>query len=165
MVGRLRDWFRVLHDNGNHKRLKLQKPEKNSESFRTSFRRETTQTTASKNNKNSNRSSRSYSQQSSKSGRHLFVRTLWGGCSLAWTPTSTCSWTNQRSRASTWTGTSRAPMPSSSPATFTSTKCSPAPSGARASRGTQVRCPSTRPQMTARLKGPVKTIWPDLFLV
>lgn len=35
VVGRLRDWFRVLHENGNHKRLKLQKPEKNSESFRT----------------------------------------------------------------------------------------------------------------------------------
>lgn len=28
-VGRLRDWFRVLHENGNHKRAKMQKPEKN----------------------------------------------------------------------------------------------------------------------------------------
>lgn len=37
VVGRLRDWFRVLHENGNHKRLKLQKPEKNSESFRMFF--------------------------------------------------------------------------------------------------------------------------------
>ncbi len=32
VVSRLRDWFRVLHENGNHKRVKLQKPEKNSES-------------------------------------------------------------------------------------------------------------------------------------
>lgn len=32
VVSRLRDWFRVLHDNGNHKRVKIQKPEKNSES-------------------------------------------------------------------------------------------------------------------------------------
>lgn len=30
VVSRLRDWFRVLHENGNHKRVK--KPEKNSES-------------------------------------------------------------------------------------------------------------------------------------
>ncbi|XP_062333743.1 testican-3 [Osmerus eperlanus] len=28
-VGRLRDWFRVLHENGNHKRVKIQKPEMN----------------------------------------------------------------------------------------------------------------------------------------
>lgn len=46
VVGRLRDWFRVLHDNGNHKRLKLQKPEKNSESLGMIFRRETTETDA-----------------------------------------------------------------------------------------------------------------------
>lgn len=32
VVSRLRDWFRVLHENGNHKRVKIQKPEKNSES-------------------------------------------------------------------------------------------------------------------------------------
>lgn len=31
-MSRLRDWFRVLHENGNHKRVKIQKPEKNSES-------------------------------------------------------------------------------------------------------------------------------------
>lgn len=31
VVSRLRDWFRVLHENGNHKRVKIQKPEKNSE--------------------------------------------------------------------------------------------------------------------------------------
>lgn len=31
VVSRLKDWFRVLHENGNHKRVK--KPEKNSESF------------------------------------------------------------------------------------------------------------------------------------
>lgn len=80
-----------------------------------------------------------YSQQSLRCGRHRFVRTLWAGCSLAWTQTLTCSSTNQRSRPSTRTGTSRAPMPSSNPATFTPTKCSPAQSGARASRGTQVR--------------------------
>lgn len=29
VVNRLRDWFRVLHENGNHKRVKIQKPEKN----------------------------------------------------------------------------------------------------------------------------------------
>uniref|UniRef100_A0A3B3ZBA5 Testican-3 n=1 Tax=Periophthalmus magnuspinnatus TaxID=409849 RepID=A0A3B3ZBA5_9GOBI len=29
VVSRLRDWFRVLHENGNHKRVKIQKPEKN----------------------------------------------------------------------------------------------------------------------------------------
>lgn len=34
VVSRLRDWFSVLHENGNHKRVKLQKPEKNSESRR-----------------------------------------------------------------------------------------------------------------------------------
>ncbi|XP_008315332.1 testican-3 isoform X1 [Cynoglossus semilaevis] len=28
VVGRLRDWFRVLHENSNHKRVKFQKPEK-----------------------------------------------------------------------------------------------------------------------------------------
>lgn len=32
VVGRLRDWFRVLHENSNHKRVKFQKPEKSSES-------------------------------------------------------------------------------------------------------------------------------------
>lgn len=32
VVSRLRDWFRVLHENGNHKRVKIQKPEKTSES-------------------------------------------------------------------------------------------------------------------------------------
>lgn len=32
VVSRLRDWFRVLHENSNHKRVKIQKPEKNSES-------------------------------------------------------------------------------------------------------------------------------------
>ena len=32
-VGRLRDWFRVLHENGNHKRVKIQKPEKNSKTL------------------------------------------------------------------------------------------------------------------------------------
>lgn len=32
VVSRLRDWFRVLHENGNHKRVKISKPEKNSES-------------------------------------------------------------------------------------------------------------------------------------
>lgn len=112
--------------------------------------------------KNAYRSSRSYLRQSSRSGRHRFVRTRSVGCSLAWTPTSTCSSTNQRSRASTWTGTSRAPMPSSNPATFTSTKCSPAPSGARASRDTQVRCLGA--QMTARLKGPVWKIWAHLWM-
>lgn len=32
VVSRLRDWFRVLHENGNHKRVKIQKPEKSSES-------------------------------------------------------------------------------------------------------------------------------------
>lgn len=31
VVSRLKDWFRVLHENGNHKRVK--KPEKNSESI------------------------------------------------------------------------------------------------------------------------------------
>ncbi|TKS68184.1 Testican-3 SPARC/osteonectin, CWCV, and [Collichthys lucidus] len=31
VVSRLRDWFRVLHENGNHKRVKIQKPEKNTE--------------------------------------------------------------------------------------------------------------------------------------
>lgn len=30
VVSRLRDWFRVLHDNGMPKRVKIQKPEKNS---------------------------------------------------------------------------------------------------------------------------------------
>lgn len=147
VVGRLRDWFRVLHENGNHKRLKLQKPEKNSESSRMFFKRtrnHRNRSQSKKKKKNADRSSHSYSRQSSRSGRHPFVRTLSVGCSLAWTPTSTCSLTNRRSRASTWTGTSRAPMPSSSPATFTSTKCSPAPSGARASRDTQVRCASQR---------------------
>ncbi|KAG7225857.1 hypothetical protein INR49_014380, partial [Caranx melampygus] len=29
VVSRLRDWFRVLHENSNHKRVKIQKPEKN----------------------------------------------------------------------------------------------------------------------------------------
>ncbi|KAM4751090.1 testican-3 isoform 3-T3 [Anableps anableps] len=29
VVSRLRDWFRVLHENGNHQRVKIQKPEKN----------------------------------------------------------------------------------------------------------------------------------------
>ncbi|XP_053712998.1 testican-3 [Synchiropus splendidus] len=29
VVSRLRDWFRVLHENGNHKRVKIQKTEKN----------------------------------------------------------------------------------------------------------------------------------------
>ncbi|XP_071371155.1 testican-3 isoform X2 [Centroberyx affinis] len=29
VVSRLRDWFRVLHENGNHKRVKIQKQEKN----------------------------------------------------------------------------------------------------------------------------------------
>ncbi|KAK7929650.1 hypothetical protein WMY93_006045 [Mugilogobius chulae] len=29
VVSRLRDWFRVLHENGSHKRAKIQKPEKN----------------------------------------------------------------------------------------------------------------------------------------
>ncbi|XP_056135586.1 testican-3 isoform X2 [Lampris incognitus] len=29
VVSRLRDWFRVLHENGNHKRVKIPKPERN----------------------------------------------------------------------------------------------------------------------------------------
>lgn len=33
VVSRLRDWFSVLHENGNHKRVKMQKPEKSIPAF------------------------------------------------------------------------------------------------------------------------------------
>lgn len=77
--------------------------------------------------------------QSLKSGHHRFVRILWVGCSPGWTQILTYSWTSQRSRASIWTGTSRAQTRSSNLVMQMRTNLSRAPSGARASRGTQVR--------------------------
>lgn len=118
VVSRLRDWFRVLHENGNHKRVKISKPEKNSESRVINTVAVTPRHLAA-----STRSHfLSFSQQSLRSVRRRFVRTPWAGCSPGWTRTLTSSWTNQKSRASTWTGTSRAPMRSSNPVTHMPTK-------------------------------------------
>lgn len=132
VVSRLRDWFRVLHENGNHKRVKTQKPEKNSKLaiYSVHFMIHTDGCVK--------HGLIDCSPQSWRWEHLLSVRTLLAGCSPVSTQISTCSWTSRKSRVCTWTGTSPALTCSSNPVTHTRTKSLAAPSGAHASRDTQV---------------------------
>lgn len=127
VVSRLKDWFRVLHQNTDHERVK--KPEKSSES-----EPEAAAVAARTSPPNSPEMLKILMncpvslicvppQQSWRWGFPLSAGSPWVGCSLGWIPILTCSWTSRRSKASTWTGRSRAPTYSSNRATCTLIRC------------------------------------------